>query len=318
MEHLLCTPVLTTPVILLPRPPKTGLGRSSPLLPLVVTCARLQDAIKVFELNSSFEGVRVDDAHTLTYKAQTAEIDVENDHIYAIVKPATEKHETGVWVGYEWKKIKHNIRPDNSTWMGAVTVQEAIVHMFDRPGFNFPLIALGKPIPAPEVAPPASRSAPAQGTSHTPRTTQPPPQTPRTTRPPPQTPRQRSHGDNRANASEESQEANLLAQLRASLDLGPVRESSLDLQVLRQLVNPLPDPDAPFAPTYRLPISFGEEADEMLELRAVSDSDLLVIPRARVHATNFAAFATHLGLALNWSAAESLALWRAIQLPCVY
>ncbi len=102
MKCLPCTPVLTPPVTLLPRPPKTGLGRSCPLLPLVVTCARLEDAIKVFELNSSFDGVPINDAHTLAYKAQAAEIDIDCNHIYAISKPATEKSEAGVWIGYEW------------------------------------------------------------------------------------------------------------------------------------------------------------------------------------------------------------------------
>ncbi len=104
------------------------------------------------------------------------------------------------------KKIKHNIRVDNSSWEKKVTVEDAIVYMFDRPGLNFPLVAPGQQIPPPPTAPRHSRNAPAPVT----------PRTPRTTQQPPTMPQGGAHGENDAETSSENEDARLLARTSSS------------------------------------------------------------------------------------------------------
>ena len=82
------------------RPPNTALGQFAALLPVVVICNKIDDAVTIVSIADELvRGVDHRDAHTLMYRSQNLAIDIVTDDLYCI---RAGKHETGIWIGFSW------------------------------------------------------------------------------------------------------------------------------------------------------------------------------------------------------------------------
>ena len=80
--------------------PSTALGKYKPLLPVVVACAKEEDAVMVASIGEILlRGVSSDDAHTLAYRAQGLDVDISTTPIYCFREA---KRDTGIYIGFNW------------------------------------------------------------------------------------------------------------------------------------------------------------------------------------------------------------------------
>ena len=78
--------------------PNVALGRYKPLLPIIVACAKAEDAVFVASIGETLlRGVSPDDAHTLAYRAQSLDIDIATQPIYCFREA---KRDTGIYIGF--------------------------------------------------------------------------------------------------------------------------------------------------------------------------------------------------------------------------
>ncbi|KAI0739798.1 hypothetical protein C8Q80DRAFT_1274816 [Daedaleopsis nitida] len=291
----------TQPEILTSRPPRIVQKQFKPLLPIVVTCTCLANAQAVLKLNDLIKNIDPEDAHTLAYTVQNSDLD--------IVGTQFSNGDTGVFDGINWQlHLRHLIDPRSSTWCKPGTMKEAIVFMLSKPGYNFPLITNGDPIPSPpepvpDPVPAAPSAAPvyqAWGNPPTPSA-------------------RRAAGRRDAAVLEPSVKSTLAQALRTSLRVDEAAPPPLEIQILHQIIRPLLLPGLSISQVANAgpAISFGQEADDMLTMRNVSDANLLKILRARVYADDYPSFSKQMGLALGWSPYDSYDLWKAMKLTCV-
>lgn len=86
-----------------PDRPNLALGRYKPLLPIIVACARADDAVLVASIGETLlRGVSPDDAHTLAYRAQSLDVDIATNPIYCFREA---KRDTGIYIGFDWYVI---------------------------------------------------------------------------------------------------------------------------------------------------------------------------------------------------------------------
>ncbi|KAI0735649.1 hypothetical protein C8Q76DRAFT_792174 [Earliella scabrosa] len=286
------------------------MGKYDKLLPIVVICAHKEDAEAIDLLNDDiFDVVESRDAHLLAYLAQNRPVTLSDNKIYAIrhAVETPEKGMTGIWVGFHWFAFLACLDKDKCTWCKPKTLSEALVFMLSKTGYNFPLLTDKQPIPPPPAAsttaspPRAERAAPARSAPATPvRPSRPPAASctaPRISAP--------------ANDDDETLSLHTLA---VGLDLHD-NIQPLEIQLLQQIIRPIPGMVPSDNRLTDLPISFGAEADGMLRAKGVRPEDLLKILQMRVRATNHEAFALHMNLVLGWQGWDALSLWKAMKFP---
>ena len=67
-------------------------------MPIIVACADADEANVVYRLHGIFGSTAPDDAHSLAYAIDNAEVNVHQHDIYAVRTGM----ETGVYVGFNW------------------------------------------------------------------------------------------------------------------------------------------------------------------------------------------------------------------------
>ncbi|KAL7283899.1 hypothetical protein ACG7TL_001171 [Trametes sanguinea] len=137
------------------RPVNMALGNFRPLLPIVVCCPLLQDAESLNKLNSAlFVKVASDDAYTLLQYIQwdegpVAKVRLNTPGPYYAIRTAKAGKETGIWIGYPWGPLSHNVAKDNA-WHRYDTIQECLAFMVEKYDYNLPLLPHGVKLPPPK------------------------------------------------------------------------------------------------------------------------------------------------------------------------
>lgn len=136
------------------RPPNTALGRFRPLLPIVVTCKTLEQALQVHKLNAEIynyvdaQDYSTNEWHILNSKLITDTL-AGYDRFYAIRYGP----ETGIWVNFLWcvnnyvaslasrahrprNEIEYLTEDNNARYRGHKTFQDALLFMIDKEPFK--------------------------------------------------------------------------------------------------------------------------------------------------------------------------------------
>ncbi|PIL36588.1 hypothetical protein GSI_00277 [Ganoderma sinense ZZ0214-1] len=128
-----------------------AMGAHHALLPIVVTCARREDAEAIEALSIDFAKFSRRDAHALAYSAQESSLDIPNTKRNPIYAIRTGGEETGIWVGFKWDRVMRHLghSTKGKVYSGQFrNIKEANIYMLDKPGYNFPLRS-GDEIPRP-------------------------------------------------------------------------------------------------------------------------------------------------------------------------
>lgn len=72
------------------------------LLPIIITCARREDAEAIEALSAEFAKFSCKDAHALAYAIQQSTLDIPNSKRHPIYAIRSGPGETGIWIGFKW------------------------------------------------------------------------------------------------------------------------------------------------------------------------------------------------------------------------